>query len=223
MTARIQLAQRLRERPEIGRAVALVAAHDDGLDALGGLAQLLEEVRLADAGLSGDERDRSASAAGAREELAERGQAALPPDQSRQRRRRERGHALDSGDEAIAAPAHRVNEGRLLAVVADRGARRHDRLRERVARDHHARPDLRHQLGARDHDRALDEATEDVEGLALDRDDPSILTELEQLVIELECAETVDHRSAQYASPRHLKPSSCCAHGTIGRAPFVGS
>jgi hypothetical protein len=141
-------------------------------------AECLDERRLADAALAGDERDLARAGGGISQNVMEALEVRLPADQMR--RGTPAGHravwlrrlvAFDGRDEAEAASMHRLDEARMAHVVVQGIPDLADRLRERRLRDGDPAPHGVEELFLGDEDaRPLREIAEHTPGLGPQRD-----------------------------------------------------
>ena len=105
--------------------------------------------------------------------------------------------ALDRGDEAVAAPMQRLDEPRIVGIVAERRAQPLDRRIQAVLEidERPGRPQALAQLFARhDFARTVEHRHENFEGLILKPDADSTLPQLARAHIDLEGPESLDVR-----------------------------
>lgn len=194
-----QRARRLRPRPARRHVDVLVAAAPGGERAVGrgGREQLLDEPRLADAGLARHEDDARGPRARRVELGAQPGQLGASPDEAGAgggaiagARRGRDGHR-----EPQPVAVHRLDAPGAARLVADRDPRAPHALAHRRVADDRVGPERAQHLRARQQRAgALGEQHEQIEGLRIHVDDAAVSAQQALGGIELAVGETEQHR-----------------------------
>ena len=218
--------QDLHPRPECRRTLPfMTAATEDARATLARVGRhLLRGPRLADSRLADEEDERTDAVLGVGETRAQPRHRSVATDERRgvarrrlvggyrhpdtvrparsigrrvARPRRRRIAPVDGGDEAIAAAVDRLDDVLAGGVIVERLPRRGDASWEHRLAHELPGPEMLEQLVLGDDAVAtLDEVAQDVEDLRLELHEPRTSPQLEEIRVELEVADAVDHRAA---------------------------